>query len=92
MSSISIVLLLINGFQCVFGQFAGGGGGFGGGFFGFGCGASVPTIGNECYFPETGKGTVICVGKYNVTFLNISCSGKHICLHFQNKIFLDICF
>ena len=64
MLSILNVLLLATAFKSAYGQFFGGGGGFGGGFGGFGCGSYLPTVGNECYQPETGKGTVICVGKF----------------------------
>ena len=64
MLSILNALLLATAFQSAYGQFYGGGGGFGGGFGGFGCGAYLPTVGNECYQPETGKGTVICVCKF----------------------------
>ena len=64
MLSILNSLLLAAVFQNAYGQFFGGGGGFGGGFGGFGCGSYLPTVGNECYQPETGKGTTICVGKY----------------------------
>ena len=67
MFAILKTLLFLTGFQSAFGQFFGGGGGFGGGFNGFGCGASIPTVGYECYVPETGKGTVICVCKNNFT-------------------------
>ena len=63
MLSILNALLLATAFQSAYGQFFGGGGGFGGGFGGFGCGSFLPTVGNECYQPETGKGTVVCVGK-----------------------------
>ena len=73
MSTISTVLLFLVGFQSAYGQFGGfggfGGGGFGGGFNGFGCGAYLPTVGYECYQPETGKGTVACASEYISTFL-----------------------
>ena len=64
MFSILNALLLATTFQNAYGQFFGGGGGFGGGFNGFGCGSFLPTVGNECYQPETGKGTVACVGNH----------------------------
>ena len=65
MFSIVNIFLLATAFQSAYGQFfGGGGGGFGGGFNGFGCGAFVPTVGNECLQPETGKGTTICVCKW----------------------------
>ena len=63
MLSILNALLLAMAFQSAYGQFNGGGVGFGGGFGGFGCGSFPPTVGSECYQPETGKGTVVCVGK-----------------------------
>ena len=69
MLSIFNALLLATAFQSVYGQFFGGGGGFGGGFGGFGCGSYLPTVGNECYQPETGKGTVVCVCKFIHPFL-----------------------
>ena len=61
MFSNSTILIILATFQSVLGQFFGGPGG-NGGFFG--CGQNVRHVGNECYQPETGKGTVICVGKY----------------------------
>ena len=68
MFSILNSFILATAFQSVYGQFFGGGGStFGGGFNGFGCGSYLPTVGNECFQPETGKGTVICVGKYSLS-------------------------
>ena len=64
MSTIHAVLLCFVGFQKAYAQL--GSGGFGGGF---GCGAYLPTVGNECYVPETGKRTVTCRCKYNQLIL-----------------------
>ena len=65
------ILLFFLGFQNTYGQFGGGGfGGFGGGFNGYGCGSYVPTLGYECYQPETGKATVACASKYNQHYFN----------------------
>ena len=62
MLTISTTLVFCAVFQSVFGQFYGTGGGFGG-FGGYGgCGQQVQHFGPECYQPETGKGTVVCVG------------------------------
>ena len=70
MPSITILLLIV-GFQNIYGQFGGGGfGSFGGGFNGYGCGSYVLTLGYECYQPETGKGTVACASKYNQNYFN----------------------
>ena len=63
MTTIHTVLLGLVTFQNAYAQW--GSGGFGGGWNGFGCGAYLPTIGSECYQPETGKGTVVCVCKYD---------------------------
>ena len=62
MNAISTVLLFFVGLHTAYGQ---GFGGFGGGGFGGfgntgGCGSYVPTLGYECYQPETGKATVAC--------------------------------
>merc|ERR1719322_1005517 len=70
MLSILNVLLLATAFKIAYGQFFGGGGGFGGGFGGFGCGSFLPTVGNECYQPETGKGTVACVSQGSSVYQN----------------------
>lgn len=70
MFSLLNSFLLATAIQSVYGQFFGGGGSTFGGFGnGFGCGSYLPTVGNECYQPETGKGTVVCVCKY---FSNIN--------------------
>ena len=73
MLSILNTLLLATAFQSAYGQFFGGGsfGGFGGGFNGFGCASYLPTVGYECYQPETGKGTVICVCKYSLESVSL---------------------
>lgn len=60
MSTISTAFILFAVFQSVFGQFYGTGGGYAG--YGFGCGQQVQHFGSKCYFAETGKGTVACVG------------------------------
>ena len=60
MSTIFTAFILFAVFQSVFGQFYGTGGGYAG--YGFGCGQQVQHFGSECYQPETGKGTVVCVG------------------------------
>ena len=65
MNAIATVLLFLVGIQAVYGQgFGGFGGGvgYGGGFYG--CSSYVPTLGYECYQPETGKNTVACLSKY----------------------------
>ena len=73
MISILILFLLATAFQSTYGQFfGGGGGGFAGGFNGFGCASYLPTVGSECYQPETGKGTVICVGKNIFIIVNLT--------------------
>lgn len=75
------VVLLVMAFHNAYGdadiskrQFGGGGfggfGGFGGGYNGFGCSSYLPTVGYECYQPETGKGTVVCVCKYMSTVID----------------------
>merc|ERR1719281_2440491 len=77
MLSILNVLLLAAAFQSAYGQFFGGGGGFGGGFGGFGCASYLPTVGNECYQPETGKGTVICVAYGSSVYRNQGYNGDY---------------
>jgi len=77
MFAILNTLLFLTGIQSVFGQFFGGGGGFSGGFNGFGCGASIPTVGYECYVPETGKGTVICVSTGSSVYANAGFFGDY---------------
>ena len=67
MNAIATVLLFLVGIQAVYSQ--GGGFGFGGGSYGYGggfygCSSYVPTLGYECYQPETGKNTVACLSKY----------------------------
>ena len=65
MLTISTAFVFCAVSQSVFGQFYGTGGGFGGfGAYG-GCGQQVQHFGNECFQPETGQGTVVCVGQYN---------------------------
>ena len=78
MFSIVDTFFLAMAFQSAYGQFFGGGGGFGfgGGFNGFGCGAFVPTVGNECLQPETGKGTVVCVCKCISMIIDLRSSYK----------------
>ena len=91
MFSLLNSLLLATAFQSVYGQFFGGGGStFGGGFNGFGCGSYVPTVGNECYQPETGKGTVVCVCKYFSIIIDLTSSYrvKLVSSKFYKNIFL----
>ena len=75
MTTISTILLFFVGFQSSYGQFGGGFGGgfggFGGGFGGYGCGSYVPTLGYECYQPETGKATVACASKYQFVYSTV---------------------
>jgi len=79
MLSILNTLLLATAFQSAYGQFFSGGGfgGFGGGFNGFGCASYLPTVGYECYQPETGKGTVICVSQGSSVYRNAPYYGDY---------------
>jgi len=73
MSAINTVLVFLVAFQGANGQYWGSG--FGG--FGFGCGTSCPTVGNECYQPETGKGTVRCVAQGSSTYISAPYYGDY---------------
>jgi len=78
MFSLLNSFVLATAIQSVYGQFFGGGGStFGGGFNGFGCGSYLPTVGNECYQPETGKGTVVCVATGSSVYANVGYYGDY---------------
>ena len=92
MFSIVNAFLLATAFQSAYGQFFGGGGGFGGGFSGFGCASFVPTVGNECLQPETGKGTVICVCKFISMVIDLTSSYLLYCKFNKTcKLFQFLC-
>jgi len=80
MNAIATVLLFLVGIQAVYSQ--GGGFGFGGGSYGYGggfygCSSYVPTLGYECYQPETGKNTVACLTTGSSVYVNAGYFGDY---------------
>merc|ERR1739848_329640 len=62
MKSMCLVLMVLGLSKCAYSQF-GFGGGFGG--FGFGCYATLPTVGNQCYQPKQDS-THFCTARGSV--------------------------